>query len=183
MLSKSIPDKWRWLCHLLISICSGASLVIVLGTHVTAQNAPEKPASRTNAVGPPPASQLGPQPPQPNEAARSSEDKSPRSTTISGPAVVLLPNASQDAKSNKKEWIELLVSWPTASVIIVILLLSNRSFMLLVRQLLSRVTKVSGPVGIAIELTPEAAKEIRASFAETLDEFIRKADEEYSRAV
>lgn len=91
----------------------------------------------------------------------------------------------KDLGKDNNGWIQFWIAalWPGVTIFLAFLIWSSPTLVSATRQIVGRITKVSGPGGFAVELTPQAAKEIRAKIGDTLDELAKKADLGYGRAV
>jgi len=73
------------------------------------------------------------------------------------------------------------IAWPLLALLIVLLTAFNSRVGRLFGLLPRFVHKIRGPAGIEIEINADAAKEVRANFKASYEEFVRLAKDEYDR--
>ena len=73
------------------------------------------------------------------------------------------------------------LAWPLLVLIVVLLVAFNARVGRLFGLLPKFVHKIRGPAGIEIEVNADAAKEVRANFRSSYQEFVRQAKDEYER--
>jgi hypothetical protein len=147
------------------------------------------PAPSDAGTSKPPPEQPGDTPPPPIKTA---EPGRSNVAAASGTVMIVCCGETDQKKKDPngaaaadKSWIEFFTAalWPGVAVFLALLIWSSPTLVSATRQLVERITKVSGPGGFALELTPKAAKEIRARIGDSLAELMKKADREYSQAV